>query len=198
MILLVILSNWIHFPSNLHFITLERLLSYIIPFLKENNPFLRDIITLNLIYIYQLTIALNGKGLVIGISEAILTYHTLEEYISQQIVVAITRRKRPAQRVGFDAGGSTSINNGSNQTTNDGEAMNVVGDELLNAVMTNETNEVNNLLRGMISTANSNNANNANPNQASTSTALDAGYSAYEKVCNITKKVRRNSFAYLF
>lgn len=194
-LVLVILRDWSIYPGKIRFNTLERLLGSIVRFLKENHPFLRDMITLDLIHLYQLTLILSDKGLIEGITSSILAFQTVEAYISQEIIVAITRRKRPAQRVGFDAGGSSQRSNEGNERN----PLEMNPDELLEAVMNTEATEANALLRGMVAsaTAGGNTANTTNnpATGSSTSTndsggALDAGYSAYEKVCNITKKVK--------
>jgi hypothetical protein len=199
--LLAMIKYWISFPGRIHFNTVERILRVLISLLKENNSFLRDMTTQSLIYLYYLSTVLNPLKMILDIPDSILISQSLNEYISNEIIISITRRKRPNQRVGFDAGGGNTrqqtaaeaAGTGQNQQTT--EANNL--DQLLETAMNATNTEAAQLLRGMVeTTANANSSNN--PAAASTRndadiTVSDSGYSVYEKICNITKKINDGS-----
>jgi hypothetical protein len=199
--LLAIIKYWISFPGRIHFNTVERILRVLISLLKENNSFLRDMTTQSLIYLYYLSTVLNPLKMILEVPDSILISQSLNEYISNEIIISITRRKRPNQRVGFDAGGGNTRQQTAAEAAGTGQNQQTTGnnnlDQLLETAMNATNTEAAQLLRGMVeTTANTNTANN--PAAASTRndadiTVSDSGYSVYEKICNITKKINDGS-----
>jgi hypothetical protein len=227
----------------IRFHSIERILKGLLYFLRINNPFLRDITTLGLIHLYLLCKGASSSSsvdsqssiVITGLEEGVLTLPSssssssssttsqasstsavlsLEEYISKEIIISITRKKRPLQRLGFDvlssgnrnnnatavgsAGGGETSNNRNNTNNNRNDGGDQQGrertreEELLEAANAMNIDEIVGMggidaLLGRNQEANTNNDNAA----AAAAEELDNGFRIYEKVCNIAKKVRK-------